>query len=137
MASILESTAVFEEKAPLSSSKPKVSLPALGDAAFIVALDAADASAKTNELAQRVFGEGVLPGVVGKFRYLLTLAQTLAAVDMMKSIEDDTGCRMPKAEREVRMAKARERLGEVYTTGLLEPSLALLSLFYTMKERSD
>eukprot|EP00971_Amphidinium_carterae_P146781 2908951-Amphidinium_carterae.1 len=56
---------------------------------------------------------------------------------MKKSIEDDTGCRMPKAEREVRMAKARERLGEVYTTGLFEPSLALLSLLYTMKERSD
>eukprot|EP00971_Amphidinium_carterae_P168618 3341006-Amphidinium_carterae.1 len=56
---------------------------------------------------------------------------------MKKSIEDDTGCCMPKAEREVRMAKACERLGEVYTTGLFEPSLALLSLLYTMKERSD
>eukprot|EP00971_Amphidinium_carterae_P340608 6479044-Amphidinium_carterae.1 len=97
MASILESTAVFEEKArgigftdaQLVQIKAQ-SITTLGDAAFIVALDAADASAKTNELAQRVFGEGVLPGVVGKFRYLLTLAQTLAAVDMKKSIEDDT-----------------------------------------------
>eukprot|EP00971_Amphidinium_carterae_P029955 589235-Amphidinium_carterae.2 len=109
----------------------------LGDAAFVVALEASDASAKTTEIAQRMFGQGVLPGVIGRLRHLFTLAQTLAAVEMKRSIEDETGCKMPKAEREVRFQKARERLGEVFTTGHFEPSLSLISLLYGMKERDE
>eukprot|EP00971_Amphidinium_carterae_P050530 995170-Amphidinium_carterae.2 len=144
MAGVLESCAVFAEKVlGLGFSSDQLSqtqaqgVNTLGDAAFVVALEALDAGAKTTEMAQRMFGQGVLPGVTGRLQHPFTLAQTLAAVEMKRSIEDDSGCKMPKAEREVRFKKARERLGEVYTMGHFEPSLALISVVYGMKERDE
>eukprot|EP00971_Amphidinium_carterae_P118572 2349214-Amphidinium_carterae.3 len=144
MSGILDSHAVFSEKVlGLGFTSDQLAqiqaqgVNTLGDAAFVVALEASDASAKTIEIAQRMFGQGVLLGVIGRLHHLFTLAQTLAAVEMKRSIEDETGCKMPKAEREVRFQKARERLGEVFTTGHFEPSLSLISLLYGMKERDE
>eukprot|EP00971_Amphidinium_carterae_P093396 1848080-Amphidinium_carterae.1 len=144
MASILTSTAVFEEKTlgigftsrQLDLIK-KEGVLTLGDVAFLVSLEAADANERVVQLAKKIFGDGVLMGDVGRLRHLITLSQALAAADMKRAIEDDTGCKMPRAERESRMAEARKRLGDVYTTGLFEPSLHLISALYTMKERAE
>eukprot|EP00971_Amphidinium_carterae_P294196 5841399-Amphidinium_carterae.1 len=89
------------------------------------------------QLAKKLFGDGVLMGDVGRLRHLLTLSQALAAADMKRSIEDDSGCKMPRAERESRMNAARSRLGDVYTTGIFEPSLHLISILYVMKDRGE
>eukprot|EP00971_Amphidinium_carterae_P262386 5204700-Amphidinium_carterae.1 len=56
---------------------------------------------------------------------------------MKRSIEDDTGCKMPRAEREARMAEARKRLGDISTTGIFEPSFHLISMLYGMKDRGE
>ena len=142
MAMLLDSVAVFDEKvlslgferAQLEGLQ-KQGIKTLGDAAFVVQLEASDASEQMNKLAGKVFGADPLPGDLAKLRRLLTMSNTLAAVEFRRASEED-GCKMPKAEREMRLEALRKKLGCVITSGYNEPSLSLISLVFMAKERN-
>ena len=100
MAMLLDSTAVFEEKvlglgfdqAQLEGLQ-KQGIKTIGDAAFVVQLEATDASEQMNKLAGKVFGADPLPGDLAKLRRLLTMSNTMAAVEFRRVSEDNEGCK--------------------------------------------
>ena len=143
MALTLDSQAVFAEKvlnlgfseAQLEEMK-KLGIKTLGDAAFVLQLEAADASDQLEKLAGKVCTSGApLPGDIARLRRLLTMANTMAAFEFKKVSEEHDGCKMPRAERELRMTALRKKFGAVITSGYNEPSLALISSIFVFKER--
>ena len=73
----------------------------------MVPLEAADASEQLHKIAIKIFGADPLPGDVSRLRRLLTIASTMAAIEFRLTSEEQEGCKMPKAEREMSMLTLR------------------------------
>ena len=132
MALILDSSAVSQ-----LDGLRKQGIKTLGDAAFVVQLDSSDSTEQILKLETKVFGADPLPGDLARLRRLLTMAHTMAAVEFRRASEEHDGCKMPKPERELRMTALRKKLGSVITTGHNEPSLALISAIFSIKEKNS
>ena len=143
MALSIDSKPVFEEKLiTLGFTEDQLAkvkaqgVYTLGDAAFLLQLDAADSTDQLNKLAIKIFGEAPLPGDIAKLRRLITMAQTIAAVEFRKNTEEQDGCKMPRAERELRTNQLRRKLGQVITSGFNEPSFSLISSVFQFKDKN-